>query len=359
MNKRIAVVVGTRPEAIKLAPVIRALNDSAEVDCFVIDTGQHPTLAKDMLAVFGVEPDISLRVFSEGQSLSRLNARILEELGQLFSTERFDWVVVQGDTTSAFSGALAAFYAGIPVAHVEAGLRTATIDSPFPEEMNRRLISRIASAHFAPTKAAAECLLSEGVAPESVYMVGNTVVDSAKWIVAHKMREARAGGRYILCTMHRRENWDEGIDDICAGIERLVSENLIDYDFVFIKHPNPAVAHIIEERLGKIARVTILPPQEYADFLTLLSNCEFVISDSGGVVEEAPTFGKHVLIARDETERKEAVEMGLATLVGTDTRVLVDKAVELAGSASRAATRDNPFGDGHSSARIAAILTAG
>ena len=359
MSKRIAVVVGTRPEAIKLAPVIRALKDSATAECFVIDTGQHPTLAKEMLAVFGVEPDISLKVFSEGQSLSRLNARLLEELGQLYSSERFDWVVVQGDTTSAFSGALAAFYASIPIAHVEAGLRTATIDSPFPEEMNRRLISRIASMHFAPTEAAAECLFSEGVAPESIFMVGNTVVDSAKWIVAHKMREARVGERYILCTMHRRENWDEGIDNICAGIERLVSDNLIDYDFVFIKHPNPAVARTIEERLGKIERVTILPPQEYADFLTLLSNCEFAISDSGGVVEEAPTFGKHVLIARDETERKEAVEMGLATLVGTDVDALVDKVVELAGGASCATNRENPFGDGRSSAHIAAILTAG
>jgi len=355
---QIAVIVGTRPEAIKLAPVVLALQDCAGFKPVVVSTGQHPGLVDEVLGLFGIVPDISLKAFSQGQSLSSLTARLLEQFEPVFADDDFAATLVQGDTTSAFCGALSSFYADVPVAHVEAGLRTSTLRLPFPEEMNRRLITRLSERHYVPTETALQNLLAEGVSRDEVLLTGNTVVDATRIIgesVASTAPVEGVHGTYILCTMHRRENWGEGVEAACAAVLQLLDAHLA-LQVVLIKHPNPVVADLIEARLGASDRVTLLPPQPYQSFLALMKGCTFIISDSGGVVEEAPVFSKQVLIARDETERTEALQAGYAQLVGTDTDTIYQAASDLLttglAEGSVAVTIVNPYGDGHAASCI-------
>ncbi|MDR1775082.1 MAG: UDP-N-acetylglucosamine 2-epimerase (non-hydrolyzing) [Actinomycetes bacterium] len=352
-------MLGTRPEAIKLAPVIRCLEDQLTENgerCTVINTGQHPGLAEDMLQVFDLTSDIILDVFTHGQGLSALSSRLIEQIATVFEASGcYDLVIVQGDTTSALMGAIGAFYAMIPVAHVEAGLRTSTLDTPFPEEMNRRLISRIARWHFAPTTGAVKALRSEGIL-HGVYATGNTVVDAQRWVDHKYLSNVTQKENSILCTMHRRENWGAGIESVCCALVELLKIKPA-VEIRFILHPNPAVANHIRERLNGYKQIELIPPLGYVEFQRALKECAFVISDSGGVVEEAPTFGKQVLITRDETERTEAVECGCAYLVGTDSQKILEKVLDLLASRNRQVLySQNPFGDGKAAERICRVL---
>jgi len=349
--KRVALIVGTRPEAIKLAPLVLALRESAGFKPFVINTRQHPELADEMLGLFGITADLSLKVFFSGQSLNSLSARLLEEFRPVLEREQFAALFVQGDTTSAFCGALAGFYADVPVAHVEAGLRTSTPRLPFPEEMNRRLITRLVQRHYAPTQRAVGNLLAEGIDNDTIQLTGNTGIDAARLIGERLEESVDSGGAYVLCTMHRRENWGAGVEAVCVGIRRLVEADP-QLRIVFIKHPNPIVADLIDERLTGEQRVMLLPPQPYEQFLKLFRQCALVISDSGGVAEEASVFKKPVLIARDETERVEALEAGYAQVVGTDSELIFQAAAYLLSHPLGSATFSDPFGDGHAAEYI-------
>ncbi len=366
---RVAVVFGTRPEAIKLFPLIHALRDHPGIEARVIVTGQHRAMLDQVLAFAGIVPDRDLDLMTPGQSLDALTARLLIALGAAFDAERPDRVVVQGDTTTALVAALAAHYRRIPVAHVEAGLRSHDIGHPWPEEANRRMISVIADLHFAPTRAAADALLAENVPAARVHVTGNTVIDAIRSTRArlaadpHRTRSldglaARfAGRRMILVTAHRRENFGDGMAAIADAVARIARRG--DVGIVLPLHPNPQVAGPMRAMLADVPDVALLPPQDYPHFVRLLDLCHLVLTDSGGVQEEAPGFGKPVLVLRDTTERPEAVAAGTARLVGTDPdRIVAAVASLLDDPAAHAAMAraHNPFGDGRAVARIMAVL---
>ncbi len=369
----VAVVFGTRPEAIKLAPVIRELTDRGR-EPIVISTGQHRELLDPLLARLGIPVNVSLDVMRDNQPLSGLTARLSDSLGEALRKFRPDAVVVQGDTTSALCGALTSFYDRIPVAHVEAGLRSGVLDDPFPEELNRRLVSRLTRWHFAPTPRAAAALRAEGIEDSTIDLTGNTVIDNLFWVVARGLGRSAfttegaaaegaaaegAAVRRILVTLHRRENQGYRMRGVAEVLRRLAGRG--DVEIVLPLHRSPSVRGVLVPALGGRAGITLVEALDYPDFTATLAACDLVITDSGGVQEEAPSLGKPVLVARDTTERPEAIEAGAARLVGTDVTALYDAATALLDDRELYASMSsvvNPFGDGKAADRIVSRLCA-
>jgi UDP-N-acetylglucosamine 2-epimerase (non-hydrolysing) len=368
---KLLFVFGTRPEAIKLAPVVRELSARPNFHCKVCVTGQHRELLTQVLDLFDLHPDWNLAIMRPDQDLAYLTGAALSGVGQILDAFRPERVIVQGDTTTTFAGALAAFYHKVPVAHVEAGLRTDNIYAPWPEEVNRRLVSRVADLHFAPTARARDNLLREGIDDDRIVVTGNTGIDALLWVSALLDERAalRARGekilaghgsdrRLILMTGHRRESFDGGLTRICSAIARIAGRS--DVAIVFPVHPNPNVRRAIEP-LRVHENIRLVEPVDYPELVYLLKKCHFVVTDSGGIQEEAPSFGKPVLVTRDTTERPEAMELGLAKLVGTDERLLFDQMTALLDDPreyGRMSRIENPYGDGLASGRIAARLSA-
>ncbi|MEU5889996.1 UDP-N-acetylglucosamine 2-epimerase (non-hydrolyzing) [Streptomyces sp. NPDC047461] len=356
MPVRAMLVLGTRPEAIKLAPVARAMAASPQFEPIVVTTGQHREMLHQMLGMLCVDVRIALDVMRSRQQLSDLTARLVGELGGSMREQRPDLVVVQGDTTTALAGALAAFYEKIPVAHVEAGLRTGVIDNPFPEELNRSLIGRIARWHFAPTPAAARHLTDEGVPEEQVFTTGNTVIDNLLWVLAEGTGASAfrtAGPKRILVTLHRRENQGERMRGMGRALARLARRG--DVEIVLPLHKSPAVREVLLPELDGHQGVSLVEPLGYLDFAATLAECDLVLTDSGGIQEEAPSLSKPSLVLRTTTERPEAVEAGSARLVGTDPETIVAWAEKLLDDPveyRRMASTGNPFGDGRAARRI-------
>ena len=369
VNKRlqVGVVFGTRPEAIKLAPVIAELKQhSTEFKPYLISTAQHRSMLDQVLQVFRISPDVDLDLMQPNQTLNRLTCRVLQAMDSVLAANPLDCLVVQGDTTTAMAAALAAFHRKIPVAHVEAGPRSRDMTNPFPEESNRRLAGVVTSLHFAPTSIARDNLLSEGVARSAIVTTGNTVVDAVKMLVDMKMADQAlpAGipedsSRLLLITSHRRESWGTELENICDAIRDLVVA-FPDVRAVYPVHLNPNVRGTVLARLGNLDRIHLIEPVDYFGFLSLLRRCYLVLTDSGGVQEEAPTFGKPVLVLRKVTERPEASLMGLARLVGTSREAIVKEASDILGSSVVYRTMSegqNPYGDARASARIVQSLS--
>jgi len=360
----VLAVFGTRPEAIKLAPVVRALEAGPSLGVRVVATGQHRAMLDQVLAVFGIAPDHDLDVMVPGQTLPELTSRLLPPLDRVIAAEAPAAVLVQGDTTTAFAAALAAFYRRVPVGHVEAGLRTHDRYAPFPEEINRRLIGDLASWHFAPTERARDALLREGVPEGDVLVTGNTVVDALRHVLATTEAGMPAipeeGQRLVLVTAHRRENFGRPFEALCRAVRR-IADGHPDVDVCFPVHPNPNVREPVRRILAGHPRVRLLEPLDYVAFAHLLARADLVLTDSGGIQEEAPTLGKPVLVMRDATERPEAVEAGVVELVGTDEERIVAAAARLLDDPlayARMARAVSPYGDGRASERIVAFLAA-
>jgi len=366
---RLMIVFGTRPEVIKLAPVIAELRTHPKsfstVTCF---TAQHRQMCEGLLDFFSIAPDYDLDIMIEKQSLMQIATRTMERLDKVLGHENPDMVIVQGDTTSAFASALLAFYRHIPVGHVEAGLRTHNLWNPYPEEINRQLIGRVANLHFAPTKRAARALAAEGIRNDDIFVTGNTVLDALRLTLATIKRKkrntpphrARKGTRLILVTAHRRENFGRGIDEICAALLDLVERN-DDVEIIMPVHPNPAVKKPVERALSSHPRITLSPPLEYMDLVRIMDESSIVLTDSGGLQEEAPALGKPVVVMRDETERPEIVEAGGAVLAGPHRANIVaevERILRDEKTYTRMARVRNPFGDGHAARRIVRIIDA-
>jgi len=365
---KVMVVVGTRPEVIKMAPVISALR-SASIDTLVCASGQHREMLAQALDVFSIEPDIALDAMRPGQTLNSLAARLLADLDAVLAEQSPDWVLVQGDTTTAFCAGLAAFHRGIRVGHVEAGLRTGDLASPFPEEANRSLLARIVTRHFAPTSAARQALLNEGIPAEAINVTGNTVVDAlhmAQRIMAAAPNapvladviQAAAGRPLVLITCHRRENFGGVLEGICQLLKRLATR-YPDCYWVFPVHLNPNVREPVGRILGNVANLSLIEPVDYLTSLALISRAALVISDSGGIQEEAPSFGVPVVVMRSHTERREGVEAGFATLAGQSAERIEAAVIGWLDHPERREHlkhRPNPYGDGQAAARIVAIL---
>jgi UDP-N-acetylglucosamine 2-epimerase (non-hydrolysing) len=366
----VLTIFGTRPEAIKLAPVVQAFAAQAGVRHTLCVTGQHRQMLDQVLRIFDLTPDHDLDIMKPGQDLTHVTTAVLEGLGPVLDAVRPDWVIVQGDTTTAFAASLAAFYRQISVAHVEAGLRTGNIYSPWPEEMNRQLTGRIARVHFPPTDAAADNLRREGVPADRLLVTGNTVIDALQWVAARLDADPALSARFaeefrwldpsrrlVLVTGHRRENFDGGLARVCEALAQLAARG--DVQIVYPVHLNPKVQATANQVLANSPAVHLIPPQDYLPFVHLMRRAHLIVTDSGGIQEEAPGLGKPVLVTRDTTERPEAIAAGTARLVGTDAAALVAAATELldtpAAYAAMAQAK-NPFGDGRASARIVARL---
>ena len=379
-KKKVAIVVGTRPECIKLAPVYFELLKSPDIQPILLATAQHRQMLDQSLKVFGLTPDFDLDLMQAGQTLEGLTSRILTAVCAWCDTEKPSAILVQGDTTTVFATAIAAFYKSIPLGHVEAGLRTGNIRSPFPEEMNRRLTTPLARWNFCPTEGSQENLLREGIAPGTIHVTGNTVIDALGWVRSHfaslgvdrdsvvaqaRIPEAFASryigasdARWILVTGHRRESFGAGFENICAAIVEL-THRFPDVGFLFPVHLNPQVRDVVYRRLQHEPRIALIEPVDYPQFLWLMEHCYFILSDSGGVQEEAPSLGKPVLVTRETTERPEAVQAGACRLVGTNLDMILNEASKLLSDEREYKSRSciaNPYGDGKSSARIREIL---
>ncbi|MEO6443976.1 MAG: UDP-N-acetylglucosamine 2-epimerase (non-hydrolyzing) [Gemmatimonadaceae bacterium] len=363
---RVCVIVGTRPEAIKMAPVILELaQHQATIETLIVTTAQHREMLAQALDAFGIKPHVDLGLMSTRQALADFTARAMLALSSCFAETRPDIVLVQGDTTTVLCAALAAHYLGIPVGHVEAGLRSGNLRNPFPEELNRRLASVVADIHFAPTMQSRENLLREGVSDERIVVTGNTIVDALRCIPRRThFDEPRLNAlpwskrRVVLTTVHRRENLGEPLANICRALAELASMHS-DVHFVFPVHLNPHVRDIVMDELAGMPRVELLDPLGYADLLELLRRSEFAMTDSGGIQEECPSVGKPVLILRKNTERPEVVESGFGRVIGTDSLAVVQAASQLLGDAGeieRMTSGVNPFGDGLAAQRIVQTL---
>ena len=355
---RLAVIIGTRPEVIKLAPLIlaaRARADRFEVS--VVRTGQHRGLVDQLMDEFGIRADVDLNVMRPNQDLAHVLSSSIRGLASFIARERPDWVLVQGDTTTTFAGALAAFYNRVRIAHVEAGLRTGKRYSPFPEEANRSLTARLADLHCAPTERARVNLLCEGIAPESILLTGNTAIDALLQMRASTLpapHGAGLAGRYILVTAHRRENQGPALHRICAALLTLLQRHP-NLSVWIPMHPSPQVRALLQARLGLHPRVRLTPALGYRDFVHALDGAELVLTDSGGVQEECAALGKPVLVLREDTERPEAVKAGVAIVVGTASNAIVETASRLLDypEVHRSMARPSTvFGDGHAARRI-------
>jgi UDP-N-acetylglucosamine 2-epimerase (non-hydrolysing) len=373
-RRTVAVLMGTRPEAIKMSPVIAALQDGADLDCRVVATGQHREMFQQVSAQLGFAVDVDLAVMQPGQTLGALTARLMEQIDGWLARDPPDMALVQGDTTTVFVAALACFYRRIPVGHVEAGLRSGNIWSPFPEEANRRLASAIVSLHFAPTESARAALLREGVPAAIIEVTGNTVVDALLRERAQQEKPAvraeidaslssRLGSGWdhiptVLITGHRRENFGEGLRQICEAIT-VLARRYPDHRFVYPVHLNPEVKGQVDRLLGGLANVQLIAPLGYREFVALMAHARLILTDSGGVQEEAPSLGKPVLVMRDTTERPEGVEAGASLLTGPRADRIVAEARRLLDdpTAYEAMARvANPYGDGRAAGRIVARL---
>ena len=351
---KLLVVVGTRPEAIKMAPVIHRLRAEAGAQVVLCATAQHREMLDQVFSLFGIRPDIDLDLMRPDQTPNALAARVLSGLDEVLAREAPDWLLVQGDTTTAMAASLAAFHRRVRVGHVEAGLRTGDFQHPFPEEMNRRVVDLVSEANFVPTHRAARALEAEEVPAEKIYLTGNTVVDALQEIASREGDVAEED--LVLITAHRRESFGEPLQRVVRAIGRLASR-FPATRFVHVIHPNPNVRNVVVEN-QKHANVTVVEPLDYFALVRLMRRARLILTDSGGIQEEAPTFGKPVLVLREKTERPEGVEAGLARLVGTDEEKIVGEAGALLadGAARRRMSGKNPYGDGHAADRIAAIL---
>ena len=353
----VLLVSGTRPEIIKLAPVYHALRESSWARVQWLHTGQHDEMARQILACFDVEPDITLK--RSGSSLLEFSTGCRQQLEAVMLRQPWSLVIVQGDTESAFQGALAAFYNRVPLAHVEAGLRTYNLARPFPEEGLRQMISRLTRYHFAPTQRARVALETDGIADEFIYLTGNTVIDAQQWTCANRGVKRKVPGRgHLLVTVHRRENWGNDVEEICRAIADIARQQP-DLQVLFPVHLNPVIQGPVHVILGNIANVTLTAPLDYTGMQQALADAWMVLTDSGGLQEEAPTFGVPVLVLRDETERPEAIEAGCALLIGATRSAIVSEVTRLThdtGAYARMAQAGNPFGDGTASRQIAEAL---
>lgn len=363
---KIMVVYGTRPEAIKMAPLVLALSADQRFDTLVVTTGQHKEMLDQVNTSFGITPDHDLGIYAPGQSLEQVTVRTLERLGRVLYSQAPDAVLVQGDTTTTFAASLAAFYARIPVIHTEAGLRTADSLNPYPEEMNRRLTSRLAALHLAPTSSARHNLVAEGVEPSIVTVTGNSVIDALGLTLTREtgfddpqLADLMGSERdVVLFTAHRRESWGAPMEQIGRALGKL-ARRFPDTDFVFPAHRNPLVRQAVLPSVAGVPNVIVTEPLPYEQFCVLLKRANVVLTDSGGVQEEAPALGKPVLVMRETTERPEAVAAGTARLVGTDEERIVAAVSELLVSCAAydaMAHAVNPYGDGRAAERTTAAL---
>ncbi len=359
--KKIMFVFGTRPEAIKMAPLVKAMEKAEDLEPLVVVTAQHREMLDQVLALFDVTPSYDLNLMKQNQTLMDITVGVLRGIERIVIKETPDLVLVHGDTTTTFAGALASFYQQVPVGHVEAGLRSGNMYSPFPEEANRKLTGQLASVHFAPTRQARENLLREGVDADAVYTTGNTVIDALHLTVqkdfsfdAELAEMLDVPGRKVLLTTHRRENLGQPMVQIFRAI-RALHANFPDVHFYFPMHKNPRVRALAHEALDELERVHLFEPLDYAPFANLMERMDLILTDSGGMQEEAPALGKPVLVLRDTTERPEAVEAGTVRLVGCDTDLIVETVTELfTNDAAYAEMKHavNPYGDGKACARI-------
>ena len=362
MKKKVITIFGTRPEAIKMAPLVKELEKRPEIESKVCVTAQHREMLDQVLEYFDIKPDYDLNIMKSKQSLTGITNRVLEGLEEVFEKENPDMVLVHGDTTTTFAGGLAAFYKQIKVGHVEAGLRTFDKYFPFPEEMNRKLTGALADLHFAPTQGSRNNLLREGVNEKDIIVTGNTVIDA----MLHTVKENYVfendelnkidfkNKKVIMITAHRRENWGEGIENICIALNKIVEENE-DAELIYLVHLNPIVKDVVYQKLGNKDRIHLLPPLDTNETHNLMNKSFMVMTDSGGLQEEAPHLGKPVLVLRDVTERPEAVEYGTVKLVGTDVKTIVDEANSLLNDKEaydKMSKAVNPYGDGKASQRI-------
>ena len=355
MKAKALIVCGTRPDAIKLAPVIKELRPCDDIETIIVATGQHREMLQQVLDAFSISVDRNFDVMLDDQSLAYLTTTILNALEKMLESEKPDIVLAQGDTTTTFVAGLASFYRRIPFAHVEAGLRTESVESPFPEEFNRRAVSQITHLHFAPTERAAKNLRFEGAPEDSVFVTGNTSIDAVLDVASRLAPvEPYAAGRMLLVTAHRRESWGEPHRRVCRALLRLLKD-LSDTHVVLPVHPNRAVCDLFKEELGGHERAFLIEPSGYPEFVSLMKASTLILTDSGGVQEEAPSLGKPVLVLRGETERPEGIEAGSAVLVGTDEDRIFSEASKLLtdeAAYSRMAQARNPYGDGLASKRI-------
>ena len=386
MKKKVAIVAGTRPEVIKMAPLWYALRETSCLEPLLISTGQHREMLDQAFGVFGLKPDVDLGLMQPSQKLSDLTARVLTSMTEIIREQRPAAVLIQGDTTTVLGTALAAFYENIPIGHVEAGLRTYDFNAPWPEEMNRRLVDPISRWCFTPTEWSATNLRSERIPSERIYITGNTVVDALLWVRAKVERigmtvedvvarcgiprsfameylgvgeRVRSAKRWILITGHRRESFGAGFENICRAVNDL-AQRYPDLGMLYPVHLNPHVQEPVRRILGSNPRIALIPPVGYEDFIWLMDRSHFVLSDSGGVQEEAPSVGKPVLVMRTTTERPEGVQAGTCRLVGTNPRTIVNEAAALLDNSHDYEQRSaltNPYGDGFAAKRIVEILT--
>lgn len=369
IKPKILTIFGTRPEAIKLFPVVQALSARASLETLTCVTAQHREMLDQVLQIADIRPDFDLDLMKANQGLDDLTGRLLSGIGKTLDETKPKRVVVQGDTATAMCGALAAYYRQIPVSHVEAGLRSYNIYHPWPEEVNRKIIGTIADQHFAPTETSAAALRKENIPAEQIYITGNTVID-ALLITANKTSDTSSldpilselykkfsGRRIIGVTSHRRENLGDGLTNIASALRSIAERD--DVALIFPVHLNPKVRAIMQDALGDLDNVAMIEPLDYPNFVSLLNHCSFMMTDSGGVQEEAPALGKPVLVMRDTTERPEGVEAGTAKLVGTERDVILAEATRLLDDEAHylaMARAHNPFGDGTASQQIADII---
>lgn len=374
--KKVAIFMGTRPEGIKMAPVVKAIEQTEGLEPIVVSTGQHKEMLKQVVDLFQIKVDFDLEVMQPNQTLPSLTARLITRIDSFLDETQPDIALVQGDTTTVFTAALCCFYRNIPIGHVEAGLRTGNMRSPFPEEANRKLACPLVSLHFPPTETSQKNLQKEDVEPESITVTGNTVIDalhleverqklpenqnSLKAKLVELLNEDFTQKPYVLITGHRRENFGDGFDEICSALSTLAKKHP-DHLFIYPVHLNPKVQKPVYDALDKFKNIKLISPQPYSEFVMLIHNSRIVLTDSGGVQEEAPSLGKPVLVMRDTTERPEGVEAGTVRLVGADAANIVASVNELIEDDSvyeKMAQARNPYGDGMAAKRIADEISA-
>jgi len=358
---KVICCIGTRPEAIKMAPVVRALQRDNDLDCTILATAQHRDMLDQVFAFFDLTPNLDLDLMMPGQTLNGLTAKLINRLDETFDAQSPDLVLAQGDTTTVMATAIVCFHRQIAFGHIEAGLRTGNLQRPFPEEANRLIAGHLATMHFAPTPQAHENLIQECVRPESICLSGNTVIDALLETASHGLPNShlpKHDGPLILVTAHRRENFGERFSDICNAIKNVLNQHSHAH-VLWPVHPNPNVGRVIRQALAGHPRATLCPPLNYGEFVAALKSCHFVLTDSGGVQEEAPALGKPVLVMREESERPEAVRAGVAKLVGTSRQCIELEATRLLTEPDAYQTMAqgaSPYGDGQASTRITSFI---
>lgn len=363
---KVAIVFGTRPEAIKMAPVVNQFKTNHAWETKVIVTGQHREMLDQVLELFAIVPDYDLNIMTQNQSLAKITTGVLNGLDEIFTHWKPDYILVHGDTTTAFAAALSGFYHRIPIAHVEAGLRTWNLDNPFPEEANRKLIDGLANLFFAPTEMAAANLVKEGIDPEVIHVTGNTVIDALFSVVKSDydfqdqvIKKLSFDRPVILVTAHRRENWGKPLEQICGALNEVASNHSV--DIVFAMHKNPNLQQVVKEQLAFTPNIHLIDAPSYIEFANFLNRCSFLVTDSGGLQEEAAGLSKPVLILRELTERPEGIETGIMKLIGTDQDRIVSEITNLLENPTlynKMASAPNPYGDGQAAIRIKNIVTS-